>query len=110
LRKIIFFRDYFLDFYKKQNDDVQKKIEWTLGLLRNLERIPEKYFKHVTDTDGLYEIRVHAGPYYIRIFSCFDKNQIIILLNGFQKKSNKTPKKEIDLALSLMKEYFNEKK
>ncbi len=110
MRKIIFYKNYFLDFYNELNENVQKKIEWTLGLLRDLERVPEKYFKHITNTVGLYEIRIHVGTNIFRIFSFFDSGNIVVLINGFQKKSRKTPKKEIELALALMKEYYNEKK
>ena len=109
MREIVFYKDYFMDFYSEQNEKVQKKIEWTLGLLRDLERVPEKYFKYITDTEGLYEIRVQVGTNIFRIFSFFDSGKLVILINGFQKKSMKTPKKEIDLALKIMKEYFDEK-
>ena len=109
-RKIIFYKDYFLDFYNEQNKDVQRKIEWTLGLLRDLDRVPKKYFKHITATEGLYEIRIHFGMNIFRIFSFFDRGNLVVLINGFQKKSRKTPKSEIELAMKLMKEYFNEKK
>jgi len=99
-----------LDFYEKQREEVQKKIEWTLGLLRDFKIVPEKYFKHIENTKSLYEIRVQVGNNIFRIFAFFDKNNIIVIGNAFQKKTQKTPKKEIETALKIMEEYFNEKK
>jgi phage-related protein len=93
-----------------QTGDVQKKIEWSLALLRDLIFVPEKYFKHITGTKGLYEVRVHAGRNNYRIFSFFDKENIIVLGNAFIKKTSKTPRKEILTAIKIMEEYFNEKK
>ncbi|MCY7420934.1 MAG: type II toxin-antitoxin system RelE/ParE family toxin [Chitinophagaceae bacterium] len=108
-RNIFFYKHYYLDFLNKQNLIVQKKINWTIELIMNLERIPSKYFNHMENTDGLYEIRVEVGSNISRVFSFFDEGNLVILLNGFQKKSQKTPGNEIELAEKLKKEYFNEK-
>ena len=78
-------------------------------MLNYLEVIPEKYLKHIEETD-LYEIRVSFGNNIFRIFCFFDKDRLVIVLNGFQKKTQKTPKKEIDRAVSLRKEYYEDKK
>lgn len=110
MRRVIAYKRYFLDFYENQTDDIQRKIEWTLGLLRDLPMIPEKYFKHIEGTKGLYEARVQVGSNIYRIFAFFDKGQIIVLGNAFQKKTQKTPKEEIKLALKIMAEYFSENK
>jgi len=59
MRTILTYKKYFLEFYENQNQEVQQKIEWTLGIIRDLKFIPEKYFKHIEGTKGLYEIRVH---------------------------------------------------
>jgi phage-related protein len=75
-----------------------------------LDRVPEKFLKHLTGTEGLYEIRVEHGSNIYRIFCFFDEGQLVILLNGFQKKSQKTPAKEIDKAERLKKEYLEDKK
>ena len=109
IRKIDFHKDYFTDFYSKQNKKVQEKIEYVFKLIRQVERIPEKFLKHLTSTDGLYEIRIEYQSNIFRIFCFFDEGRLVILLNGFQKKANKTQKKEIELAERLKKEYFNEK-
>ena len=87
---------------------MQEKIEYVFKIIRTVDWIPEKFLKHIEGTDGLYEIRVKVGNTIYRIFCCFDAGRIVILFNGFQKKSQKTPKKEITKALTLMKEYFND--
>ena len=74
-----------------------------------MHRVPETYLKHIESTDGLYEIRVQLGSDMFRIFCFFDQGQLVILINGFQKKTPKTPKKEIELALKIKAEYENEK-
>ena len=108
-RQVIAYKKYFLDFYSKQNDTVQAKIEWILNLIRVTRQVPKKYFDHMTGTKGLYEIRVEVGNNIFRIFSFFDKGNLVVLGNGFQKKTQKTPKQEIDKALKIMEEYKNEK-
>ena len=71
--------------------------------------MPEKYLKHLAGTAGLYEVRVEVGSDTYRVLCFFDKGQLIILVNGFQKKTQKTPINEIELAEKLKKQYFNEK-
>ncbi|MEH3115488.1 MAG: type II toxin-antitoxin system RelE/ParE family toxin [Pedobacter terrae] len=89
---MFYFEAYYLDFYKKLKPNVKKKFNWTLQLIATLEKIPEKYFKHITGSTGLFEIRVEVDSDIFRVFSFFDKGRLIILVNGFQKKSPKTPK------------------
>jgi len=109
-RGIFAFKDYFLEFYEEQTKEVQEKIEWTLNLIRVMRQVPEKYFKHIEGVRGLYEIRVESGSRIIRIFAFFDKGNLIILGNAFQKQSQKTPKKEIQKAIKIMNDYFYENK
>lgn len=80
-----------------------------MNLLRVTKKIPEKYFKYLKGYQGLYEVRVEVGNNIYRIFSFFDKGNLVILGNAFQKKTSKTPKKEIEKALKIMEEYKNEK-
>ncbi len=109
-RTVIFYKDYFEKFFTRQTKKVKAKIIWTIELIEELERVPETYLKHLQSTDGLYEIRVKFGRDIFRIFCFFDQGNLIILINGFQKKSQKTPKNEIDKALKIMEEYKNENK
>ena len=109
-RTIIFYKNYFEDFFLKQSNKVKNKVIWTFDLIEELPRVPETYLKNIQDTDGLYEIRVQFGSDIFRIFCFFDEGKIIVLINGFQKKTQKTPKKEIVKALKIKKEYEREKK
>ncbi|MDP1802776.1 MAG: type II toxin-antitoxin system RelE/ParE family toxin [Bacteroidota bacterium] len=108
-REVYFYKNYYLDFYNKQTKEVKKKLNHAIGLLEVLEYVPEKHFKSLKGTDGLFEIRVEVISNIYRIFCFFDKGKLVILLNGFQKKTQKTPKNEIELAEKLKKQYFNEK-
>ena len=110
IRTVIFYKEYFKEFFIKQRLKVQEKIIWTFDLIEELERIPENYLKHIEETDGLYEVRVKQGSDIFRIFCFFDKGKLIILANGFHKKTQKTPKKEIEKALKIKKEYQDENK
>ncbi len=109
-RSIIIYKDYFQEFFIKQRDKVKDKIIWTFDLIEELQKIPVTYLKHIENTDGLYEIRVQLGRNIFRIFCFFDQGQLVVLAHGFQKKTQKTPKKEIDKALKIKEEYENEKK
>ena len=108
-RKIIFYENYFTDFYLEQTEKVQGKIEYVFKILQTVKNVPKKFLDHMTGTDGLYEIRVEFESNIYRIFCCFDKGNLVVLFNGFQKKTQKTPKKEIEFALKLKTEYFNSK-
>jgi phage-related protein len=108
-RQVVFYKRYFLDFYEFQKKKVQVKIEWTLGLIQDIEIVPEKYLKHIEGAKGLYEIRVQVGSNIYRVFCFFDEGDLIVLGNAFQKKTQKTPKEQIIKALKIMGEYYNEK-
>ncbi|MEX2231178.1 MAG: type II toxin-antitoxin system RelE/ParE family toxin [Cyclobacteriaceae bacterium] len=94
----------------KQRVKVRDKIIWTFDLIGELQKVPETYLKHIENTEGLFEIRVQQGNDIFRIFCFFDQGQLIVLANGFQKKTQKTPKKELKKALKIKEEYENEKK
>ena len=94
-RQIIAYKNYFLDFYEIQPDNVQAKIEWTLNLIRITRQVPEKYFKHLEGTKSLYEIRVEVSSNIYRIFSFFDKGDLVVLGNAFQKKLKRHQNKKL---------------
>ena len=108
-RNIYAYKNYFIDFYNEQDDKVQEKIEYVLDLIRFEERVPIKFFKYLENTDGIYEVKVITTFKSIRILCFFDKGDLIVLVNSFIKKSQKTPRKEIKLAERLKKEYLTEK-
>lgn len=108
-RQIRYFKNYFLDFFDQQNEKVKEKIDHVLFVVTVADRIPQKFFQHLEGTNGLYEIRVEFQGNIYRIFCCFDEGQVVILFNGFQKKSHKTPSGELDKAVKIMNEYFDEK-
>ena len=106
-RQIIFHRHYFQDFFLKLTVKVREKIGYVFRVVKTVDKIPEKFLKHLEGTEGLYEIRVEAGSDIFRIFCCFDKGNLVVLFNAFQKKSQKTLKQAIELAEKLKKEYFS---
>lgn len=108
-RKIIFYENYFMDFYLSQESKVQEKIQYVLELIRQVDRVPEKFLKYMEGTNGLFEIRIAFKSNIYLIFCCFDDGQLVVLFNGFQKKSQKTPKQELMKAEKIMKEYFESK-
>jgi phage-related protein len=109
-RELYFFKDYFEEFFDAQADKVKRKVLWTLRVISELPKVPETYLKHIKNSSGLYEIRVQAGSNIFRIFCFFDADNIIVIGHGFQKKSQKTPKQEIEKAESIKREYYESKK
>jgi phage-related protein len=109
IRTVLLYKHYFTDFYNKQKRKVKDKIIWTFRLIESIWQVPEDYLKHIDGTDGLYEIRVQQGSDIFRIFCFFDEGKLIVLANGFQKKTQKTPKSEIEKALKIKSEYEKEK-
>ena len=105
-REIIFYQSHFTDFYQKQDEKVKSKIKYTLDLIRQVERVPEKFLKHMIGYNGLYEIRVEQGSNIYRIFCCFDNDRLVVLFNAFQKKTQKTPRQESDKAVRLKRRIF----
>lgn len=105
-RKIIAYKDYFIKFYKAQDQKTQEKIEYILDLVRFEKQVPKKFFKYLEESQGIYEVRITTTFKSIRILSFFDKGELIVLGNCFVKKTQKTPKKEIKLAERLKQEYM----
>lgn len=108
-RRIIFYQAHFEEFFVRQRPKVRDKIIWTFELIEQLPIIPETYLKHLEGTSGLYEIRVQQGSDIFRIFCFFDEGQLVVLVNGFQKKTPKTPRNELQLAEKLKAAYYEDK-
>ena len=109
-REIIFYESHIIEFYQKQDEKVKEKIKYVLELIKQVEKVPEKFLKHLTGTEGLYEIRIEYQSNIYRLFCCFDKGNLVVLFNGFQKKTQKTPNNELEKAVKLKNEYFENKK
>ena len=109
-RIIKLYKNYFKEFYVAQSDAVRRKINYCINVVKSVDRVPRTILKNMEDAEGLYEIRVEVGNNIFRIFCCFDEGSLVILFNGFQKKTQKTPKQQIERTKKLMKEYFNEKR
>jgi phage-related protein len=89
-RSIIFHKNHFIEFYQNLDIKAKNKVQYVLELIKQVERVPEKFLKHLEGTNGLYEIRIEYQSNIYRIFCCFDEGKLVILFNGFQKKSQKT--------------------
>ena len=110
IREVIAFKHYFENFLKSQPTKVQDKIFKIIEAIEILERVPSNYLKFLVGTNGLYEARIQLGSNIWRVFCFFDNDKLVILLNGFQKKTQKTPKNEIEKALKLMSDYYKQKR
>lgn len=109
IREVVFYKRYFDDFFDRQPRKVQIKLYWTINVLRTVRDIPQTYLKSLQNTDGLMEMRTQLGGNIYRVFCFFDEGRVIVLMNGFQKKTQKTPKNEIERALRIREEYYAEK-
>jgi phage-related protein len=110
MRDIIFYKQYFTKFFAEQPKFVKEKVAYVFKVIRTVDKVPEKFLKHLTDTDGLCEIRIEVKSNAYRIFCCFDKGKLVVLFNAFQKKDQKIDRKEIRKAIKLKDEYFKIKK
>lgn len=109
VREVIAYRHHFEEFLRAQSTKVQDKIYKILHAIETLERVPAQYLKHIVGTNGLYEARIQLGSNIWRVFCFFDGERLVILLNGFQKKTQKTPKREIEKVVRLKNEYYENK-
>jgi phage-related protein len=109
VREILFYGEIVLDFYKSQPLKVQIKIEYVLDLVRFERQVPKRFFKKLEGTNGLYEVRVITSQNSIRILCFLDQEKLVVLTNAFVKKSQKTPKKEMERAQRLRLEYLKRK-
>jgi phage-related protein len=109
VREVIAYKNYFEDFLLEQPQKVQDKIFKIIEAIETLERVPSNYLKSIEGAKGLFEARIQLASNIWRVFCFFDNDRLVILLNGFQKKTQKTPKKEIEKAIRLMAKYHQEK-
>ena len=109
-RKLSTYGKYFFEFYSRLDKGLQVKIDWVFELIKTVGHIPKKYFQHLENSDGLFEIRIEFESNIYRIFCFFDEGNLVILINAFQKKTQKTPKTVLELATKLKKQYFTDKK
>ena len=109
LRHIKLFKSYYKDFYVEQTQTVRDKINFVLKLVETQRIIPKKFFRIIEGSDGIYEVRVEIESNIYRVFCCMDEGAVVVLFHGIQKKSQKTPPKEIKKAEAIKKEYFKSK-
>ena len=102
-RKIVTFGGYFEAFIEKLPERVVQKIDYGLVLLQTMDRLPAKHMKHIED--GIFELRTEFEGNLYRTFFVFDGGQVVVLFNGFQKKGQRTPRKEIEKAKRIKQEY-----
>jgi len=106
-RTVETYKEYTTKFLDTQPIKIRNKFIWTFQLIEEIEIVPITYLKHIED--GIYEVRVKFGSNVFRVMSFFDDDKLIITINGFQKKTQKTPKSEISRAKKIRKEYEKEK-
>ena len=110
IRQIVFHGEYFIDFYKKLDSGVKSKFKYVFELIKQVEMVPKKLLAPMTGCEGLFEIRIECQSNIYRVFCCFDKGKLVVLFNGFQKKTQKTPKQAIQTAEERKKDYFRREK
>lgn len=106
-RKIRTYGGYFESFMDTLSGKEQNKVQYALLLLKTQDRLPSKFVKLIRD--GLYELRIESGGNIYRVFFIFDDGFIVVLFNGFQKKTQRTPLNEIEKALKIKEEYYEDK-
>ncbi|WP_417445293.1 type II toxin-antitoxin system RelE/ParE family toxin [Joostella sp.] len=109
VRQVIQYKNYFEDFLLAQPKKVQDKIFKVIEMIETYQHVPKTYLSAIKNHAGLCEARIKLGSNIWRVFCFFDEGKLVILLNGFTKKTQKTPKKEINRAIRLMNNYYEEK-
>ena len=110
VRQVVAYANYFKDFKKTLSKETLQKMYQIFIYIMTQEQVPVKFLKAITGVARLYEIRVEEGGNIYRIFCCMDEGRLVVLFNGFQKKTQKTPQGEIERAKRIMNEYFAQKK
>ncbi len=97
----------FLDFLTGKQ---AQKVLWVLQLIEGLETVPRQYFKKLVDSEDIWEVRAQFGNDIFRLLGFFDGGTLLILTNGFAKKTQKTPPQEIALAIRRKNDYLARRK
>ncbi len=106
MRKIIAYKGYYSDFMLQLSEQERKKIKRALLLFETEDKIPSHYIKFIRD--GVYEFRVNYGNNEFRIFFIYDGDTIVVLFNCFKKKTQRAPNSEIEKAIKLKNEYYEQ--
>jgi len=114
LRKVIFYRtgmgrnpiDEFLNTLSSKQ---AQKVAWVLNLVEELDIVPSQYFQKMPNTEDLWEVRVRTGSNIFRFLGFFDGTKLVVLSHAFQKKTQKTPRQAIQLAVERKRDYFRRK-
>ena len=106
-RRIRTYGGYFEAFMETLTVKEQEKVQYGLLLLKTQDRLPQKFVKFLRD--GIYELRTEFGGKIFRVFFIFDEGEIVVLFNGFQKKTQKTPIGEIERAIKIKEAYYADK-
>jgi phage-related protein len=114
MRSIIFYKTQsgkcpVSEFLDSLNSKQAKKVTWVLNLVENQSRVPIEYFKKLSGTSGLWEIRIQSGSDIFRLLGFMDNGKLVVLTNGFTKKSQKTPANEIQIAELRKTDYLQRK-
>ena len=104
MRRVVTFGGYFESFMEGLTIEQQRKIQYGLLLLKSVDRLPSKFVKHLKD--GLYELRTEYEGNIFRTFFIFDQGNLVVLFNGFQKKTQRTSRAEIEKAKRIKQEYY----
>lgn len=106
-RRVLYYKHYFIDFFQSLSSGAQRKVAYVIDVLKTQQRPNQNFVKHIRE--GIYELRAqHEGNIY-RAFFIFDEGNVVMLFNGFQKKTQKSPNNEIEKAIKLKNEYYAEK-
>jgi phage-related protein len=107
VRTIITYGGYFERFLKTLQQKEIKKLDYIISLLSSEEKLPVKFIRLIRN--GLYELRIEYSSNIYRVFFIFDTDKIVVLFNGFNKKTQKTPKNEIEKAIKIKEAYYADK-
>ena len=111
LRSIVFYkmesgRRPVVEFLDALSIKERAKVTWTLNLVETLPQIPSKYMKKLPGTDDLWEVRILFAGNIFRILCFFDGSNLVVLNHAFRKKTQKTPRQDIDLAEKRKQDYM----